>query len=604
MFVCPECGETYHGPGSCPRDGTSLLDGAGDPLLGQLVGSYRVACAIGAGGMGQVYKGVHPSIGSRVAIKVVGGDWARQSQLVERFFSEARAVNVIRHENIVNVLDLAWLPDGRPYIVMEYLDGQPLSSVIRSRGPLPLGSLSSLLAEVLDALGAAHEKGIVHRDLKPDNIFVTPGGRAKVLDFGIAKLRPELSAMHGATETGSILGTPHYMSPEQALGRSVDTRADIYSLGVILFECATGRLPFQGTVLFDLLKAHIEAPPPNPRTLRPDLPEPLGLIILRALEKNPARRFGSAQELAAALAGVAQTLPRESFGSLGGRSGAASGLPTPGFGSATPAVSSVSVATAPAHSTPSATTTTASAKRSGGTWIVVALAIGGLLLAGGVVVVALALFAFGWAASGGDSHVAQDDSPSTSDGRDGTDEKDTPSSGRRPDGPVVWNLQKPDGWDPERVDVAQQFIQGEKFARQTYPDVELIALVAYGVNREGIINLNIEGEDGSQLLIRWRSPEKSQRPANLPQGAKVKADCTYQYMVMEMGITAMPMGHMGCEEQTVRRPRCSVKQVWAKAEAAGAPRGNVIGNLHYGIGGKPEWYVRIGNYSGTIADDC
>src|SRR6185503_20147330 len=160
---------------------------------------------------------------------------------VDRFFAEAKAVNLIRHENIVNVLDLATLPDGRPYIIMEYLDGAPLASIIeyavQQRAPLPLGGLARLAAEVLDALAAAHAKGVVHRDLKPDNIFVTPAGHAKVLDFGIAKLQPELGG--SATHTGSLLGTPHYMSPEQAASRPVDQRTDLYAMGVILFECAT-----------------------------------------------------------------------------------------------------------------------------------------------------------------------------------------------------------------------------------------------------------------------------------------------------------------------------------------------------------------------------
>ncbi len=604
MFVCPECGESYQQPGVCANDGGALADGGSDPLLGQLVGSYRVACLIGAGGMGQVYKGVHPSIGSRVAIKVVGGDWARQSQLVERFFSEARAVNVIRHENIVNVLDLAWLPDGRPYIIMEFLDGQPLSSVIRARGALPLGSLASLLGEVLDALEAAHEQGIVHRDLKPDNIFVTPGGRAKVLDFGIAKLRPDLSAMHGATETGSILGTPQYMSPEQALGRPVDARADIYSLGVILFEGATGRLPFTGTVLFDLLKAHIETPPPHPRTLQPSLPEPLALIILRALEKAPERRFRSAEEFAQSLASVAQALPRESFGSLGGRVAGVSGL-RPSSGAALAPVSGASTSGASSAytlgGTPASETTRA--KRGGAPWIFVALALGALVVVGGIVAVAVVLVAVGWAASSAEQS-ATDSEEVTENSRDDKG-RDPPSSPRRPQtGPVRWNLQKPPDWNPERVDVAAHFRQGEQFARQTFPDAELVALIAYGVNRDGIINLEIEGENGSQMLIRWRSPAKSRRPADLPQGAKVKADCTYQYTVLEMGISAMPVGHMGCEEQTLPQPRCTIPQVWEKAEAAGAPRGNVIGNVHYGIGGKQRWHVKIGNYSGFIADDC
>ena len=234
--------------------------------------------------------------------------------LVDRFFAEAKAVNLIRHESIVNVLDLSTLPDGRPYIVMEYLDGSPLSAIVeqaRHAGPLPLGGLARLVAEVLDALGAAHAKGIIHRDLKPDNIYVTPGGRAKVLDFGIAKLQPELGG--SATHTGSLLGTPHYMSPEQASGRHVDLRADLYAIGVILFECATLQKPFLADSLFDLLRKHVEAPPPSPRALRPDMPEGLEHVIYTALAKLPEQRFASAQAMSMALQHATMSLPQQQW---------------------------------------------------------------------------------------------------------------------------------------------------------------------------------------------------------------------------------------------------------------------------------------------------
>jgi serine/threonine protein kinase len=231
MFVCPECGATAPVAANCAADGTPMTPIAEDVLLGTTIGVYRVARLLGIGGMGRVYKGVHPQIGSRVAIKVLSRECSDRRDLVDRFFSEAKAVNLIRHESIVNVLDLSMLPDGRPYIIMEYLDGVPLSALIDQsitrRMPMPLGGLARLAAEALDALGAAHAKGIVHRDLKPDNIFVTPSGRPKVLDFGIAKLRPELGG--SSTQTGSLLGTPHYMSPEQAGGKAIDHRADIYA---------------------------------------------------------------------------------------------------------------------------------------------------------------------------------------------------------------------------------------------------------------------------------------------------------------------------------------------------------------------------------------
>ncbi len=330
MFVCPECGAAKPVPGFCTEHGEQLVDARVDSLLGQAIGSYRVARVIGRGGMGTVYLAVHPGIASRVAIKMLSGECASNPALVERFFAEARAVNVIRHENIVSVIDLAQLPDGRPYIVMEYLDGSPLSAVIRERGALPLGSLARVVGEVLEALGAAHDKGVVHRDLKPDNVFITAGGRAKVLDFGIAKLRPEIGAMSDATRTGSLLGTPQYMSPEQAAGQHVDARADLYAAGLLLFEGATGRRPFDAQTLYELLRMQIEQPPPLPRSLRSDMPPAFESVILRALEKDPARRFQSAAEFGAALVDAARYAPPDSWAPLGASSARIVPLPTPG----------------------------------------------------------------------------------------------------------------------------------------------------------------------------------------------------------------------------------------------------------------------------------
>lgn len=303
MYVCPECGAAQPTEGRCLVDGSLAAAVGEDLLLGTTIGAYRVARLLGIGGMGRVYKGVHPTIGSRVAIKVLSRECSDRRDLVERFFAEAKAVNLIRHESIVNVLDLAMLPDGRPYIIMEYLDGAPLASIIehavQSQQPLPLGGMARLAVEVLDALAAAHAKGIVHRDLKPDNIFVTPSGRPKVLDFGIAKLNDAASG--SATRTGSLLGTPHYMSPEQAAGKPVDHRADVYAIGVILFECATGQRPFSADSLFDLLRQHVEVPPPSPRALRRELAPELESVILTALAKLPEQRFSSAYAMSMAL---------------------------------------------------------------------------------------------------------------------------------------------------------------------------------------------------------------------------------------------------------------------------------------------------------------
>jgi serine/threonine protein kinase len=314
MFVCPECGLPSQGAGHCPADGVPVAPIADDLLLGSTIGAYRVARLLGIGGMGRVYKGVHPTIGSRVAIKVLSRECTDRRELVDRFFAEAKAVNLIRHESIVNVLDLSTLPDGRPYIIMEYLDGAPLASIIEhavaTQTPLPLGGLARLAVEVLDALNAAHAKGIVHRDLKPDNIFVTPSGRPKVLDFGIAKLNDLTTG--SATRTGSLLGTPHYMSPEQAAGKAVEHRADLYAMGVILFECVTGTKPFLAESLFELLRQHLEVPPPSPRSMRPELSADLEHVILTALAKSPDQRFASAQAMSVALQhATAQLTPEQ-----------------------------------------------------------------------------------------------------------------------------------------------------------------------------------------------------------------------------------------------------------------------------------------------------
>jgi serine/threonine protein kinase len=333
MFVCAECGASQPVAGRCPADGTPLAPVTDDHMLGQTIGAYRIARLLGVGGMGRVYKGVQPQIGSRVAIKVLSRECSDRRDLVDRFFAEAKAVNLIRHESIVNVLDLAVLQDGRPFIIMEYLDGAPLSWIIdqaRQHGqPLPLGGLARLAAEVLDALGAAHAKGIIHRDLKPDNVYVTPSGRPKVLDFGIAKLQPELGG--SATHTGSLLGTPHYMSPEQAASRPVDARADLYAMGVILFECATLQKPFTADSLYALLRMHVEMPPPSPRALRRDMPPDLEHVIFTAMSKLPEQRFASAEAMSAALQHATAQLAPDQWAPITPVQGArpASWSPTP-----------------------------------------------------------------------------------------------------------------------------------------------------------------------------------------------------------------------------------------------------------------------------------
>jgi serine/threonine protein kinase len=307
MLVCPECGGSEQVRSTCSRDGTALVDSGQDELLGTTVGRYRVARLLGKGGMGTVYLGVQPDIGSRVAIKVISPAAARDSADVQRFFAEARSVNLIQCESIVNVLDLAYLHDGRPYIVMEYVLGASLSQVMRNG--VGAHRLIVMSLEILDALAAAHAKGVVHRDLKPDNVMVTPEGRVKLLDFGIAKLRTEGEPTQHLTSTGAVIGTPTYMSPEQALARPTDGRSDLYSFGVLLYQGLAGHVPFRGNSLFELLQQHVSVPAPALALARPDLPAGLSRVLAQTLAKSPAERPQSAVELRSQLLAVLPQVP-------------------------------------------------------------------------------------------------------------------------------------------------------------------------------------------------------------------------------------------------------------------------------------------------------
>ena len=319
MRSCQQCGLRYAAADEfCHADGSQLIE-SDDELLGETIGNYRIVRLLGEGGMGRVYLGLHPRIGSRVAIKLLSTQAGDDDELVQRFFAEAELVNKIRHEGIVNVLDLDQLPDGRPFITMEYLDGEPLSSVI-ANGPMALGLAANLGVEILEALQAAHSCGVVHRDLKPDNIFVSPKGRVKLLDFGIAKLMPEFqtSAIGPSTRTGSLLGTPGYMAPEQVTGELVTGATDLYAVGAVLYEALTGTMAFTGATLFELLRRIVSDAPKTPVERRPDLAGPFEALILRALAKKPEERFASAQEMMNQLVAIRSELGPQAWVPLPG----------------------------------------------------------------------------------------------------------------------------------------------------------------------------------------------------------------------------------------------------------------------------------------------
>jgi serine/threonine protein kinase len=262
-----------------------------------VVGAYRLLSLLGEGGMGRVYLAEHVKLGRRVALKMLRSEFANNPNAVRRFFDEARAVNQIRHDNIIEVTDFVeGVGGGESYFIMELLVGTDLAQ-LQINGPLPMRRVLHVARQVCSALAAAHDAGIVHRDLKPENVFIVNRGGdtdfVKLLDFGVAKLTDPLHSVQGQTQAGAILGTPEYMSPEQAGGTAVDHRTDIYAFGVILYELVAGRRPFNGQSFGEYVIAHLSVAPTPPSQLTSTtqpVPEALEALILQCLAKPPAAR--------------------------------------------------------------------------------------------------------------------------------------------------------------------------------------------------------------------------------------------------------------------------------------------------------------------------
>ena len=324
LDACNLCHRVHELPGPCPREPPTreevsalntlplseedleLLEGGkpipeGEP---ELLGLYRLLRVIGEGGMARVYLAQHTKLGRICAIKRLHSSHFEDHITVGRFLAEARAVSGIRHPNLVGIYDVIEQPD-EVCLVMEYLDGRDLGQILRDKGPLTPDRAALLCAQACDGLAAVHARGIVHRDIKPDNLFLAKEAngreRVKLLDFGVARLREDNAARGFKTKTGQTVGTPQYMSPEQATASDLDARSDIYMMGVALFELVTGRPPFRGAGYGEVMLMHVNDAPPTPSSVRPGLPRWIEDVILRCLDKSVERRYQSARELALAL---------------------------------------------------------------------------------------------------------------------------------------------------------------------------------------------------------------------------------------------------------------------------------------------------------------
>ncbi|HXU63955.1 MAG TPA: serine/threonine-protein kinase [Polyangia bacterium] len=281
-------------------------------MIGESIGSYQVLRQLGTGAMGEVYLAEHRHLKRKAAVKLLARELVGRPDLLERFFLEARATSAIAHPAIVQVFDCEIDPTGRPYLVMEYLDGETLAAALARRGALPPATAARYARGMADALAAAHDTGVVHRDLKPENVFIMahPPDTTKIVDFGIAKLEGDFRAgqVH-QTRSGTLMGTPLYMSPEQCRdSANLDFRTDLYSLGCVLYEMLTGRPPFTHTTLGDLVVAHMTETPRDVRELNPGVPAALAELTGELLQKDPAARPPSMRAVADRLAAFAAGL--------------------------------------------------------------------------------------------------------------------------------------------------------------------------------------------------------------------------------------------------------------------------------------------------------
>ncbi|HEU5060710.1 MAG TPA: serine/threonine-protein kinase, partial [Kofleriaceae bacterium] len=306
-FGCPKCFSVFRsGFPRCPLDGSVLQFLSEDPLIGFVLAErYVIEALIGEGGMGRVYRARHIRMSRRFAIKVLFGDLAADGKARSRFSREAESSSRLSHPNVVSVVDFGETDEGLLYLVMDFIDGEELHRVIAREAPFATARALDLLRQLARGLGHAHDRGLVHRDFKTENVLITTDGGdeiARIVDFGIAVLGEMTAPEHRLTTEGMVLGTPAYMSPEQSTGEEIDHRADLFSLGVMLYEMLAGKLPFDGTPIA-MAKANLAAPVPPIATRAPGVraDRRLEAVAMRLMAKEPEQRFASATALLAHL---------------------------------------------------------------------------------------------------------------------------------------------------------------------------------------------------------------------------------------------------------------------------------------------------------------
>jgi eukaryotic-like serine/threonine-protein kinase len=428
MKQCPKCARSFDNQQAtfCPSDGTPLVVLAtdADPLVGVTIdGKYRIEQLIGAGGMGSVYKARHLLLDRFVAVKMMKSDMLRDPNTAERFKREAQASARLTHPNAVTVYDFGISADGSAYLVMELLKGTSLRDMLKRDRVLSYERAVEVFGKVCSAIDSAHEQGIIHRDLKPDNVMVDerPDGTVdvKVVDFGIAKFKGPTPDTAHLTGTGMIIGTVHYMSPEQCRGQAIDARSDIYSIGIMLYEALVGRTPFESHTPSAVIIDHVNTPPPPPSILRGDLPAAVERVILDALAKRPEDRPRSAGELARRLAGAIPAGGMAATVALPFQTAPVSPFPYSTGGGAQPtSPSSAPHAAFPADSghrpippTESGAHAAARGKRGGMSTAAIVFVVLVVLVGGGAIIVAAGLFGLATLTGSDGSQARESDPP-------------------------------------------------------------------------------------------------------------------------------------------------------------------------------------------------